>query len=54
LFAERPDEFAAAIIRLLTDAPLRTAFGMAGRAIVERDYDWEQIGVRLVEWYTTV
>jgi glycosyltransferase involved in cell wall biosynthesis len=53
-FAERPAEFAAAIVRLLGDASLRMAFGMAGRAIVERDYDWEKIGAQLVGLYERV
>ncbi|NJO84765.1 MAG: glycosyltransferase [Blastochloris sp.] len=54
LFADRADEFAAAIVRLLGNASLRMGFGMAGRAIVERDYDWERIGARLVESYTAM
>jgi glycosyltransferase involved in cell wall biosynthesis len=52
LFAERPAEFAAAIARLLGDANLRARLGAAGRAIVERDYDAEQVGARLVRLYT--
>ena len=51
LFAERPDEFAAAIARLLGDAALRARLGAAGRALVERDYDAEQVGARLVSLY---
>jgi polysaccharide biosynthesis protein PslH len=51
LFAERPADFAAAIARLLDDAALRARLGAAGRAIVERDYDAEQIGTRLLELY---
>jgi glycosyltransferase involved in cell wall biosynthesis len=51
LFAERPDAFAAAITRLLDDPALRAHLGAAGRAIVERDYDAEQIGARLVRLY---
>jgi len=51
LFAERPDAFAEAIVRLLDDPALRARLGNAGRAIVERDYDWRQIGQRLVTLY---
>ena len=51
LFAEQPGEFAAAIARLLDDAALRVRLAAAGRALVERDYDAEQIGARLVALY---
>jgi polysaccharide biosynthesis protein PslH len=51
LFAERPAEFAAAIVRLLEDATLRARLSAAGRAVVERDYDWDRIGERLVALY---
>jgi polysaccharide biosynthesis protein PslH len=51
LFAEQPGDFAAAITRLLGDAALRTQLGAAGRAIVVRDYDAEQIGARLASHY---
>ena len=51
LFAEQPGEFAAAIARLLDDAALRVRLSAAGRALVERDYDAEQIGARLVALY---
>jgi glycosyltransferase involved in cell wall biosynthesis len=51
LFAEQPAEFAAAITRLLGDTALRARLGAAGRAVVERDYDAEQIGARLARLY---
>jgi polysaccharide biosynthesis protein PslH len=51
LFAAQPDAFAAAIVRLLDDAALRAHLSAAGRAVVERDYDWEQIGARLASLY---
>jgi glycosyltransferase involved in cell wall biosynthesis len=51
LFAEQPADFAAAITRLLDDPALRARLGAAGRTIVERDYDAEQIGARLASLY---
>jgi glycosyltransferase involved in cell wall biosynthesis len=51
LFAERPAEFAAAVLRLLGDPALRTRLGAAGRAIVERDYDANTVGARLAALY---
>jgi len=30
---------------------LRARLGAAGRTVVERDYDWEQIGARLASLY---
>jgi polysaccharide biosynthesis protein PslH len=54
LFAEQPDAFAAAIARLLGDAALRARLGSAGRAVVERDYDAEQLGARLASLYASM
>jgi glycosyltransferase involved in cell wall biosynthesis len=51
LFAERPREFAAAIVLLLDDPALRLRLGAAGREIVERDHSWERIGERLRTLY---
>jgi glycosyltransferase involved in cell wall biosynthesis len=51
LFAEQPAAFAAAILRLLDGPSLRAQLGAAGRAIVERDYDWNRIGARLAGLY---
>ncbi len=51
LFAERPDAFAAALLRLLGDPALRARLSAAGRALAERDYDWDQIGARLAGLY---
>ncbi len=54
LFAEQPAAFAAAIVRLLGDAGLRARLGAAGRAIVERDYDWTHTAERLHALYEEV
>ncbi|HEU5012891.1 MAG TPA: glycosyltransferase family 4 protein, partial [Roseiflexaceae bacterium] len=51
LFAERPEDFAAAIVRLLDNDALRTRLSAAGRAVIERDYDWERVGTRLIGLY---
>jgi glycosyltransferase involved in cell wall biosynthesis len=44
---------AAAIERLLTDAPLRARLGQAGRERA-REYDWEFAAARLAATYTSV
>lgn len=54
LFAEQPGEFAAAIGRLLADAALRARMGAGGRAVAARDYDWQQIGARLIARYAAI
>ena len=54
LFAEQPAAFAAAIVRLLADPALRARLGTAGRAVVARDYDAEQIGERLASLYDSM
>lgn len=51
LFAETPALFVAAIIRLLQDRQLRVQLGAAGRAVVERDHDWQRIGRRIAGVY---
>jgi glycosyltransferase involved in cell wall biosynthesis len=40
LFYRGHSEFAAALRRLATDAPLRAALGAAGQAYVRAEYDW--------------
>jgi glycosyltransferase involved in cell wall biosynthesis len=44
LLAERPDEFAAAVARLVSDEELRRRLSLEGRAYVEREFDWRRIG----------
>ena len=41
--ADKPDEFAEAVIRLLEDANTRREFGVRARQIVIREYDLEKI-----------
>ncbi|CAA9584267.1 MAG: Glycosyl transferase, group 1 family protein [uncultured Thermomicrobiales bacterium] len=51
LLADDAEAFAAAAERLLDDADLRARLGAAGRAMVERDYDWGTIVARLEGGY---
>jgi glycosyltransferase involved in cell wall biosynthesis len=44
LLADRPEEFAAAISRLLADQQLFDAIRRAGRRLVEEKYEWQTIG----------
>lgn len=48
LIADDPASFARAVSDLLSDEALRTSLGRAGRALVERRYDWEAIGESLL------
>jgi tetratricopeptide (TPR) repeat protein len=43
LIRDRPEEFAQAIVDLLADAKVRDRLRQTGRALVEAEYDWEQI-----------
>ena len=54
LYAQTPAAFAAAIVRLLNDSAARARIGDAGRRVVERDYDWQQVGARLAALYAEV
>ncbi len=54
VYAETPAAFAAAIVRLLGDPAARARIGDAGRHVVERDYDWQQVGARLAALYAEV
>jgi len=52
LIADEPAEFARQVVRLLGDASLARQLADNARRLVERSYDWDQIGkrfVRLVE-----
>lgn len=48
LLADRPEEFAQAVVRLLKDAELRDRLGTTGRRLVEEVYSWERCGAQLV------
>ncbi len=44
LVADRPADFAAAVVRLLGDPALRMTLSQNGRRVVEARYDWRMIG----------
>ena len=49
LLADRPAEFAQAVITLLKDTEMCSRLGSAGRALVESQYSWDACGDRLLE-----
>ena len=51
LIADRADDFAAAVARLLSDRALATRLTLQARALVEKDYDWTGIADRLLRVY---
>jgi sugar transferase (PEP-CTERM/EpsH1 system associated) len=51
LVAEEPEEFAAAIVRLLEDGGLRRQLGQAGRSYVEMNHNWARVAERLEGLY---
>ena len=44
----------AALKRLVTDATLRERMGKAGRALVEREYEWSRCVDRMLDCYASV
>jgi sugar transferase (PEP-CTERM/EpsH1 system associated) len=48
LIADQPEDFAAAVVRLLRDPLTRRSLGEAGRQLVEREYSWTISGQRLL------
>lgn len=51
VYADEPSEFAQAVVDLLSDDARRKSMGEAGRDLVEREYDWRSIAVKLEETY---
>ncbi len=51
LIADSPDDFAAAVVRLLGDASLAESLRRNGRRLAEERYDWRAIGRRLDDVY---
>ena len=54
LMADEADEFADAIVRLLTDSQLQEALGASARAVVLEHYDWQRIAPRLDKVYRSL
>jgi glycosyltransferase involved in cell wall biosynthesis len=54
MVADRPDEFAALVARLLDDEGLRRRLGCEARKTAERLYGWDQIERQLEELYDGV
>ncbi len=45
---DQPQKFALAVIKLLSSSEVRTAFGAAGRRLVEAEYSWDRCGEKLL------
>ena len=54
LIRDDPKAFADAVRAVIDDEELRRRLGSAGRATVERVYDWNVIGRDLIETYLTI
>ena len=54
LLADEADSFAAAVIRLLEDGPLRDCLGQNGRDLVLAEYAWDIVVNRLDSVYTSL
>jgi glycosyltransferase involved in cell wall biosynthesis len=46
-----PAGFAGSILSLLNDTPSRTKLGLAGRAYVEKNHDWDRVAAQLERIY---
>ena len=49
--ADAPEEFAAAVVRLLGDGRLRKVLSENGAQVARQKYDWNVIGQTLEEIY---
>jgi polysaccharide biosynthesis protein PslH len=47
LIGDTPREIADALVRVMTDAPLRATLSAKGRALIETRYSWQVVGERL-------
>jgi glycosyltransferase involved in cell wall biosynthesis len=54
LLADRPDDFAAAVARLLKDHAARNALGLRARTYVERHASWQRAGTVFADACRTV
>jgi glycosyltransferase involved in cell wall biosynthesis len=53
LRAERPADFAAAVLRLLDSPALGVRLAASARALVERQYDWRRLAPALLDLYAS-
>ncbi|MDH7602673.1 MAG: glycosyltransferase family 4 protein [Armatimonadota bacterium] len=51
LIADDPEEFAEAVVKVLTDKNLAEALGSQGRTLVQCEYSWEVVGQQLLDVY---
>lgn len=51
--AANPREFAAALLELLQDDEKRKNMGLAARALIEKEFSWEAIAHRFLDFYQT-
>ncbi|HEU0002899.1 MAG TPA: glycosyltransferase [Ktedonobacteraceae bacterium] len=49
IVADRPEQFALAVITLLNNRKMRDALGKAGRELVETKYSWTHCGTQLLQ-----
>jgi len=54
LLADSPEEFAAAVLRLLEDAELRQQMAFLGRQATQERYDWSRVAPGLLDVYREV
>jgi glycosyltransferase involved in cell wall biosynthesis len=54
LVAQKPADFAQAILRLLNDRQLREKVGQRGRRYVEANHDWAAVSAQLEQTYRQV
>jgi glycosyltransferase involved in cell wall biosynthesis len=54
LLGDTPADFAAALARLLADAPLRDRLRVQGRGQVLATYTWPRLGARLADFYANL
>jgi glycosyltransferase involved in cell wall biosynthesis len=54
LIADDPVEFAAQVVALMNDEPLRKSMSARGRALMESRYDWQVVAPALEQVYETL
>lgn len=51
IVADEPEDFANEVVKLLGDKKRRQELGKAGKALVEKQYDWKKIAEKLDKIY---